>query len=972
MPTEPERRRYIVGATKIPFADRDVAHSVIGPRDDRGFLDMIGADTPDEHPVFPVGSHTTYAVDLTDEEAERFAAASNCRYIEPDATLYDAGGVVSMPAASTMQFMRADFARADQFHGRDVLIGVLDGGTTAAVRSYLGATMVARQNFQADDPGADEITSEHGCLVAPCCVPPGGRFLDAIVSNNAGNRTISASVAAARWCVDNGATVLNYSGAGAGGLSTAWEDMFQYLADRGAQIFISMGNDGLNEAYTPAVYSTSYTNCHSSIAWDENTGARASFSNWTDTADGCAPGANVLGLSPAGVPLTWDGTSASAPHMALLCAMGMTGGRYTAAQVGAALKAHTRDTGQPEQGRGAYSLEAALTALGAFSSLPAQVFRRNLSENPSVETATAGYAVASTRTGITASALGRANTIATPFGAYYLSTNVAGDGTTSTTTPDIQLGLPVVPVTAGKPYVFSVHSRHLVTGATLQWVVRWEDDAGTNLATNSGVKSPLLVGPWSRYHMVDTAPAGATKARAFVWGWGFTDATARSWRLDGFHIEQAAALGTYFDGSTTGARWDGAANGSTSSIGLASGGGGTALDYHPVAIVWPTSDKWPDDGEYDFMENGRPGDTQAEAYLHYPHAASVPVQQEHAVKTGVDLSQWHHFAIEKGPDGITGYLDGVQWFHYAGGAISGTRKNIQDMPSGHLTLQLDALAPSGLNPAVMEVDWVRVYSLTPQGGGGGGGGTGTLAQRLRLGAGDGLTKTNLGIDFLPGQGPSGKQGTHVDYPLNILTQDSLPAEFAGYCDLRDDGAVRLTAYVGAATTPNSTHSRTEFRELAENGTDKATWPSTSGRHYVWVKGAVIRLGPGRPHMVIAQIHDSADDVATIRVEGTNVVATYGDSGRPGTLATGLTLGSVHEWMLETVRSGSTTTINYYWDDMTTPKATQDYSGAAGNYFKAGNYHQSTTSDDNQGEQFVLDQYDLEMWHTGYPEPTARH
>ena len=246
----------------------------------------------------------------------------------------------------------------------------------------------------------------------------------------------------------------------------------------------------------------------------------------------------------------------------------------------------------------------------------------------------------------------------------------------------------------------------------------------------------------------------------------------------------------------------------------------------------------------------------------------------------------------------------------------------------------------------------------------------TMPAILRLGKSAGLTKVNLGVDFKKNEGPPGKQGKHVDFTLTEIENDVV---VPGYADLRTDvGAIRLTSYVGAATTPNSTHSRTEYRELKANGVDKASWSSTSGRHYVWCRGAIIRLAPGRPHTVIAQIHDADDDVATIRVEGSNVVSTFGDSGRPGTLTTSLVPGQIHEWMIETIRSGTSTIIRYYWDDMATPKATQKYGGGSGNYFKFGNYHQSTTSRDNQGEPFVLDLYDSEVWHTGYPDPAPRN
>jgi hypothetical protein len=65
-------------------------------------------------------------------------------------------------------------------------------------------------------------------------------------------------------------------------------------------------------------------------------------------------------------------------------------------------------------------------------------------------------------------------------------------------------------------------------------------------------------------------------------------------------------------------------------------------------------------------------------------------------------------------------------------------------------------------------------------------------------------------------------------------------------------------------------------------------------------------------------------------------------------------------------------IKFYWDNMVTPGATQSYSGGSGLYFKIGDYQQSSTATDSVGEMAVVDFYDLEIWHTGYPEPAARH
>jgi hypothetical protein len=970
MSTPDVRRPYVVGAVKIPYADRDVAHQVITAADDRDFFNVIGADDdPKVGHTLPTGRNVTYRVELTDDEADLFRSASNCRYVELDTVEQVHAGPITTPAASSMRFMRADFGRIDQFHGRDVTVGIIDGGVSPAVRNYLGATLVARKVTATSPVDANGVTIPHGCEVAACIIPPGGRYVDAVTTDVDGN-IASVAAAAARWCTDQGAKVVNYSSGGSSPVS-AWEDAIVYMRDRGVQFFASAGNDNVATLDYPSAYCTSYANVHSIIAFDEQTGARSTFSSYSAAASGCAPGTDVLGFTPDGTPKTWNGTSASAPHAAQLCARGATGGRFTAAQVGAALKANCRATGQPaaEQGGGAYSLEAALTALGAFANLPAPAFRRNLSTNPSVETTASGYQIASTGSGVTATTLGRASTIPTPFGVQYLSTNVTGSGSASTTAPDIEISCPPVPVTAGQPYVFSTHSRHVVAGASLQWALRWENSGGTSLGTVTGDKLPLFVTVWARYQFAATAPAGAVRAVLAIRGWGFTDTAARSWRLDGFHHEQTAALGAYFDGSTVGATWEAAANTSTSTVGNAAV---TGTDYHPIAGVVPTSDA-AEDGAYRFLANNLPGDTRAAGLLDYPRPAGAALSQVNPIKAGVDQSEWHNYALEWGPDGVTGYLDGQQWFQYAGGAVTGGRKDIQAMPKGHLALQLDAFTGAGLTPATMEVDWVRVYSLTPQTGGGGGTPTptpvaGTLAERLRLGFGDGLTKVNLGMDFLSGQGPSGKQGTHVDFTLSQLTTSG-GFTWPGYADLRDDGAVRLTAYVGAATTPNSTHSRTEFRALASNGVDKEAFSvSSSSRHYVWVKGAIIRAPAGRRRICLAQCHTSSDDLCMIMYEDGTVFSTFGDTGRPGTLATGVTLGSIHQYMIE-LTGGQ---IRFYWDNMASPGATQSYTSGSGLYFKFGNYQQSSTATDPVGEMAVVDLYDAEIWHSGMPEPAARH
>lgn len=138
--------------------------------------------------------------------------------------------------------------------------------------------------------------------------------------------------------------------------------------------------------------------------------------------------------------------------------------------------------------------------------------------------------------------------------------------------------------------------------------------------------------------------------------------------------------------------------------------GGTGGLYHPLHLIWPSSERWPADGEYDWIEYTDPDARDAQAFLHYPHDR-LPVQQIHQVKAGVDMTRWHNFAFEWTDQHLAGWIDGAEWYRVSGGAASG-RRRIQDMPSGALTVQLDNFTgDGGLRPAVFEIDWVRFYPL---------------------------------------------------------------------------------------------------------------------------------------------------------------------------------------------------------------------------------------------------------------------
>lgn len=138
--------------------------------------------------------------------------------------------------------------------------------------------------------------------------------------------------------------------------------------------------------------------------------------------------------------------------------------------------------------------------------------------------------------------------------------------------------------------------------------------------------------------------------------------------------------------------------------------GDSGETYHPLHLIWPTAGNRLENGEYDWVEYSNPDAQCLTSFMHYPQSPTD--EKERTDLCPVDMTEWHNFAFEWTPEALVGYVDGEEWFRYSDGANE-DRGNIQDMPSGHLNIQLDNFTgESGLRPAVFEVDWVRFYELT--------------------------------------------------------------------------------------------------------------------------------------------------------------------------------------------------------------------------------------------------------------------
>jgi hypothetical protein len=135
-------------------------------------------------------------------------------------------------------------------------------------------------------------------------------------------------------------------------------------------------------------------------------------------------------------------------------------------------------------------------------------------------------------------------------------------------------------------------------------------------------------------------------------------------------------------------------------------------NYNPLVCVFPDSGLGVEDGAY-YLETGTPGEQLARAQMWFPRNSGTTLLREFT-KASVDWTQFHNIALEWTSTALTGYVDGQQFFTTGGGATTQNR-DIQTMPSGHLILGLENPSGTSMNAATMEVDWVRVYSLTPQG-----------------------------------------------------------------------------------------------------------------------------------------------------------------------------------------------------------------------------------------------------------------
>jgi Alginate lyase len=168
----------------------------------------------------------------------------------------------------------------------------------------------------------------------------------------------------------------------------------------------------------------------------------------------------------------------------------------------------------------------------------------------------------------------------------------------------------------------------------------------------------------------------------------------------------------------------------------------------------------------------------------------------------------------------------------------------------------------------------------------------------------------------------------------------------------DCTGVRFRAAVNGDTTASSNYPRSALR-------DKTTWSSTSGTHTLTVRTAVTQQPAGTPHVVVAQVHDANDDLATFRLEGGTLYLTNGNEAHYRTVGS-VGLGTTFE--VRFVVGGGE--IKAYYGGTLVGTISRSFSGG---YFQAGAFTQANCdnsapcSASNYGETVIRG---LSVAHTG--------
>ncbi|HEX8509196.1 MAG TPA: glycoside hydrolase family 16 protein [Propionibacteriaceae bacterium] len=125
--------------------------------------------------------------------------------------------------------------------------------------------------------------------------------------------------------------------------------------------------------------------------------------------------------------------------------------------------------------------------------------------------------------------------------------------------------------------------------------------------------------------------------------------------------------------------------------------------YKIAFLLWPSSDQWAE-GEIDFPEGQLDGVIKG-----YSHCVGDPVRNCSSADTGETMQDWHIATTEWTPDGVTFFLDGVNFGTATGAGIPRTpmRWTLQ------AETEIGGPPPAPSAAGHLQVDWATSYAYSP-------------------------------------------------------------------------------------------------------------------------------------------------------------------------------------------------------------------------------------------------------------------
>ena len=247
--------------------------------------------------------------------------------------------------------VKADQAYDTGYHGEGVIVALLDTGVDTA-HPDLAANIIGGWNFVDDNDNITDLDG-HGTMVCGVVaavanngigvagVAPNVTIMPLKVLSESGGTLFDVSLAIT-YAANHGANVIGMSlGGNSSRIPMALESAINYAYQKGCVLVAAAGNDGSNELFYPAAYD----NVIAVSAIDENN-TKASFSNYGDYIDFCAPGVNILTTWTNGTYAYGSGTSFAAPFVTGVVALMLSKYPSLAPEnVTATLRAEAEDLG---------------------------------------------------------------------------------------------------------------------------------------------------------------------------------------------------------------------------------------------------------------------------------------------------------------------------------------------------------------------------------------------------------------------------------------------------------------------------------------------------------------------------------------------------------------------------------------------------------------------------------------------------